>query len=269
MTIRMPSALTVAGSDSGGGAGIQADLATFLALGVHGTTAVTAVTAQNARGITRIHAVPPDVVAEQIRKACAGVRPGAAKTGMLSEEATVRAVASALTAARVTHLVVDPVLASTSGTTLLSVEGLAALREDLLPLATVVTPNLAEAAMLAGRDSRDVGDVAGMREAARVLHDLGPAWVLVKGGHLPGPPIDLLFDGSTFVELEGERIEGPPTHGTGCVLSAAIAAHLARGLAVPEAVVLGKAHVAGAIRYARDLGDGGSVNPAWSLLERP
>lgn len=256
-----PVALTIAGSDSSGGAGIQADLACFLALGVRCASAVTALTAQSVEGIAAIHPVPPAFVGEQIRQACsgAGAPVRAAKTGMLHSAATVAAVAEAVRACSVPNLVVDPVLASTSGTRLLARDGIAGLRTDLLPLASVVTPNLAEAAALAGRP---VDDMAAMHEAARVLHGLGPTWVLVTGGHLTGDPVDLLFDGDVFIELPGPRIARPNTHGTGCVLSAGIAAHLALGLGVPEAVAAAKSHVTGAIRH----GDrAGGPDPAWNL----
>lgn len=258
-----PVVLTVAGSDSGGGAGIQADLATFLALGAQGACAITAVTAQNSRGISAVHPVPPEVVAEQIRQVCTDVAVAAAKTGMLGGARTVEAAAAALAACGAPNLVVDPVLASTTGTPLLSPDGRTALITRLLPLALVVTPNLAEAGVLLGKD---VSDLGGMGEAARALHDLGPRWVLVKGGHLPGAATDVLFGGHELIVLGGDRIDTPHTHGTGCVLSAGIAAYLSRGREVPEAVHLAKAHVTGAIHHAMSVGQGaGSVDPAWNL----
>jgi hydroxymethylpyrimidine/phosphomethylpyrimidine kinase len=264
---RPPVALTVAGSDSSGGAGIQADLATFLAFGVHGACAVTAVTAQDTAGVGAVHAVPAAVVAEQVARACGDLRVAAAKTGMLAQAATVEAVAAALGEAGIRALVVDPVLASTSGTPLLGPGGLPALRDRLLPMALVVTPNLAEASALTGRE---VAGLPGMREAARALHAGGAAWVLVTGGHLAGSAIDLLFDGETFAELPGPRLESPHLHGTGCVLSAAITAGLAGGAAVPEAVQAAKEHVTGAIRHGLDVGRGGGcVGAAWSLRPGP
>jgi hydroxymethylpyrimidine/phosphomethylpyrimidine kinase len=187
---------------------------------------------------------------------------------MLASAATIREVAAAVTASGLRRLVVDPVLVSTSGTRLLEPDGEAALLAELFPLALVVTPNLDEAAALAGREVRDLGE---MREAARVLHRLGPTWVLVTGGHLEGEPSDVLYDGTSFWEFEGERIgggEGPPVHGTGCVLSAAITAHLARGAAVPDAVRMAKDHVAGAIRHARHIGAALCAEPAWNLQRR-
>ena len=255
--------LTIAGSDSAGGAGIQADLATFGAFGIHGTAAVTAVTAQSARGISGIHKVPPDFVAEQVRRVCGDLDVLAVKTGMLCDAPTVAAVALVLRACRIGNLVVDPVLSSTSGTRLLSPEGMATMVAELFPLALVITPNLAEAEALVGGP---VGDAVQMREAARRLHGLGPRWVLVKGGHLPGRPVDVLFGGTDFIELDGGRIDSSNVHGTGCVLSAAIAAHLALGRPVPEAVARAKHHVAGAIAGGKDLGgEAGCVDPAWNL----
>lgn len=257
-----PVVLTVAGSDSGGGAGIQADLACFLALGVQGTSAVTAVTSQNSRGISGVQEMPPAFVAEQIRQVCDDLDVAATKTGMLGSAATIEAVAVALGACGMRRLVIDPVLVATSGTRLLARDAETTLITGLLPLALVVTPNLPEAEALLDAEVRDV---AQMREAARRLHDLGPAWVLVKGGHLEGRPVDVLYDGASFQEFDGARVDGRPVHGTGCVLSAAIVAHLARGASVPDAVGLAKDHVTGAIRHARIVGSGTVANPAWNL----
>jgi hydroxymethylpyrimidine/phosphomethylpyrimidine kinase len=264
----LPAALTIAGSDSGGGAGIQADLACFFALGVHGASAVTALTSQNTRGISGVHEVAAAFVGEQIRHVCADLDVAAAKTGMLASAATIREVASAVTSCGLRNLVIDPVLVSTSGTRLLAHGAEAALVADLFPLALVVTPNLGEAAALAGQEVRNLGQ---MREAARTLHGLGPAWVLVKGGHLEGEPVDVLYDGTSFLEFGGERIGSvgePPVHGTGCVLSAAITAHLTRGASVPDAVRMARDHVTGAIRHARHVGAGSFVEPAWNLQRR-
>lgn len=257
--------LTIAGSDSGGGAGIQADLATFLSLGVHGTTVITAVTAQNDSGISGVHPVPPAFVAEQISTVCAGFDVAAAKTGMLASAETVRAVAEAVQAASIANLVVDPVLASTSGTCLLGPAGTRALVEQLLPLALVVTPNLAEAAALTGRP---VTGLAEMRAAAGVLLERGASWVLVTGGHLPDRcrAIDVLAGPGGVTELDAERIDSVTTHGTGCVLSAAIAANLAWGHPVPDAVATAKQHVTGAIRNGVQTGlDRGHADGAWRL----
>jgi hydroxymethylpyrimidine/phosphomethylpyrimidine kinase len=270
VTRRPLVALTIAGSDPSGGAGVQADLACFLALGVHGASALTALTAQSARGISGVHEVPPDFVGEQIRRVCGDLDVGAAKTGMLAGAETVAAVARAVAGCGLRNLVVDPVMVSSGGTRLLAPEAVAVLLAELFPLALIVTPNLAEAEALTGAEVRDR---AGMRAAARALHARGPRWVLVTGGHLVGPAVDVLFDGESFIELEAERIAGPAErpdlqdlHGTGCVLSAAIAAHLARGASVPDAVAAAKAHATGAIAHGLDFGAAGAcVDPAWSL----
>jgi hydroxymethylpyrimidine/phosphomethylpyrimidine kinase len=261
----LPVAMTIAGSDSGGGAGIQADLACFLALGVHGTSAVTAVTSQTTQGISGVQEMEAVFVGEQIRHVCADLPVAAAKTGMLASAATIREVAAAVTSCGLRQLVVDPVLVSTSGTRLLRLDAEATLVAEMFPQALLVTPNLDEAAALTGHEVRDL---AQMREAARILHRLGPAWVLLKGGHLEGKPVDLLYDGTSFLEFGGERVGSPgdpPVHGTGCVLSAAITAHLARGASVPDAVRMAKDHVTGAIRHARRVGAGVCAEPAWNL----
>lgn len=263
MKVPPPVALTIAGSDSGGGAGIHADLATFRAFGVHGASALTAVTAQNTRGVSGIHTVPPEFVAQQIHTVCHDLPVAAAKTGMLAGPATVEAVADAVAGAGLGRLVVDPIRAATTGTPLLAHQAREALLARLIPLAAVVTPNLDEAEWLLEARVRTVEE---MRAAAAALHALGPAWVLVKGGHLAGPAVDVLFDGSTFTELEAERIASPHVHGTGCVLSAAITALLAGGTPVPEAVGRAKLHVSEAIRHAVELGEGGGwVDAAWNL----
>jgi hydroxymethylpyrimidine/phosphomethylpyrimidine kinase len=225
---------------------------------------VTAVTAQNSRGVSGIHEVPPPFVAEQIRQVCGDLAVAAAKTGMLVSAPTIRAVAAAVAAHGLDRLVVDPVLVSTSGTRLLARDAEQALTTDLFPMALVVTPNLDEAEALLHCEGA-VRDVAQMREAARRLQGMGPGWVLVKGGHLVGEPVDVLFDGSSFLEFGGERVDTPSVHATGCVLSAAIAAHLARGASVPDAVGMAKDHVAGAIRHARRIGAGLAADPAWNL----
>ncbi|MGQ0679078.1 MAG: bifunctional hydroxymethylpyrimidine kinase/phosphomethylpyrimidine kinase [Actinomycetota bacterium] len=260
--MRVPAALSIAGSDSGGGAGIQADLKTFLALGVHGTSAITALTAQNTMGVSAVHEVPGAFVREQIRQVATDFDLAAAKTGMLSSAGIVEATAAALRDFAISNLVVDPVFVSKNNDVLLSAEGIKAILRELVPLATVLTPNLSEAAALAGVS---VEGPEGMREAARILHGRGAAHVLVKGGHLPGEALDLLFDGQDFYEYRAERFESKNTHGTGCTLSAAIAASLARGLAVPDAVGKAKAFVTGAIRHGLRVGHGfGPTNHGWN-----
>ncbi len=231
-----PRALTVAGSDSSAGAGVQADLQTFSLLGVLGSCAVTAVTAQDSRRVRGIVAVAPRLVGAQIEAVLADGTVAAAKTGMLANAAIVRKVARALLDARIPNLVVDPVLISTSGSRLLDVPGERALRDHLLPLARLVTPNLAEAAALSGIEVRDL---AAAREAGRAILRLGARAVLVKGGHLAGEPIDLLVEPRRVREIPGRRIPWD-AHGTGCVLSAAIAAGLALGQGLEGAVRSGK-----------------------------
>lgn len=265
--LRVPSALSIAGSDSGGGAGIQADLKTFLALGVHGMSAVCAVTAQNTRGVWAVHQVPAELVREQISQVATDLPIDAAKTGMLASAAIVEAVSAAVVDLQIPNLVVDPVLASSSADVLLCEAGIRTLIHSLLPLATVLTPNLHEAGVLAGIEVRSLEQ---MREAARILHAFGPRNVLVKGGHLDTAATDVLYDGSQILEIRGERIASRNTHGTGCTLSAAVAAYLAKGLAVREAVTLAKTYVTGAIRHGLDLGEGcGPVNHGWTCTMRP
>lgn len=263
-----PRALSIAGSDSGGGAGIQADLKTFSALGVFGTTAITAVTVQNTKGVAGYEALSPQIVADQIRAVVTDIGVDAAKSGMLASAAIVEAAAEAIAETRVPNLVVDPVFLSKHGHPLLPDDAVGAIRSRILPLATLVTPNLPEAAGLAGFrvDTRDL-----MEDAAEAILAMGPAAVLVKGGHLEDArgADDVFFDGSELTWIEGERIETPNTHGTGCVLSSAIAAHLARGSSLLDAVRLGKVFVTEAIRHALPIGQGiGPVDPLFGIAPR-
>jgi hydroxymethylpyrimidine/phosphomethylpyrimidine kinase len=258
--------LTIAGSDSGGGAGIQADLKVFLALGCHGMSALTALTAQNTVEVAEILPVPPEFVVAQIDAVATDIGIDAAKTGMLASAAIVETVASAVSAHNIDKLVVDPVFVSKHRDRLLAEDAVGALRTRLLPLALVVTPNLLEASALLG--GGDIASVQDMKEAARALGNLGPRAVLLKGGHLPGDEaVDVLWtpDGST--ELSGPRFATQDTHGTGCTLSAAITAYLARGDELSDAIRRGKEFVSGAIRRSIRLGKGyGPVNPGWDLL---
>src|SRR5581483_3629853 len=199
------TALTIAGSDSGGGAGLQADLKTFLACRVHGMSAITAVTVQNSLGVSGFYELPPHAVAEQIESVATDIGVGAAKTGMLASAPIMAAIAETVGRLRIAPFVVDPVAASQHGDPLLQPDALAALREVIVPLATLVTPNLGEVRLLAGVEVRSVAD---MKDAARALHDLGPQWVLVKGGHLPGgDAVDLLYDGGSFLEYPAARTD--------------------------------------------------------------
>jgi hydroxymethylpyrimidine/phosphomethylpyrimidine kinase len=257
-----PRVLTVAGSDSGGGAGIQADLKTMLAFGVHGMTALTAITAQNSQGVTGAWELPAEAVRAQIAAVLGDIGVDAVKTGMLSSATLVETVASALTGLDV-PLVVDPVAVSKHGDRLLAESAVEAVRTRLLPLATVVTPNLDEVRLLTGLD---VLDEAGMRDAAKALLDLGPRWVLVKGGHLndSAEAVDILTDGTMVQELRGPRFDNRHTHGTGCTLSAAIASGLAQGLDVPAAVGAAKDYISGAVAAGFALGSGiGPVDHGW------
>ncbi|MEO8889626.1 MAG: bifunctional hydroxymethylpyrimidine kinase/phosphomethylpyrimidine kinase [Jatrophihabitantaceae bacterium] len=263
-----PTALTIAGSDSGGGAGVQADLKTFLACHVHGMSAITAVTVQNSLGVSGFYELPPHAVAEQIESVATDIGVGAAKTGMLASAAIMDAVAATVTRLGITPFVVDPVAASQHGDPLLRPDALAALRELIIPIATLITPNLGEVALLTGIEVRVRAD---MDAAAHALHALGPAWVLVKGGHLAdADAVDVLFDGADFLEFRAPRHESAHTHGSGDTLAAAITAGLARGLDVPTAVGLGKRFITGAVAGSFPLGAGlGPVGHFWRVRDWP
>ena len=260
----MRTALTIAGSDSGGGAGIQADLKTFAAHGVFGTSAVTAVTAQNTLGVTQFQALSADLVTAQIEAVVSDIGADAAKTGMLANAAIVEAVAAAVEALEIPWLVVDPVMIAKSGDRLVDDEALGAMKTELLRRAFVVTPNIPEAETLAGIA---IDGAESRREAAKRIHALGARNVIVKGGHADSADIvDLLFDGQHFSEFRGERVPGSHTHGTGCTFAAAITAHLALGVTLAEAIPLAQQYVAGAIRSAPGLGKGhGPMDHFWSL----
>jgi len=249
----VPTALTIAGSDSGGGAGIQADLKTFSAFRVFGMSVLTALTAQNSVGVHGVHNVPPEFVAQQIDVVLDDFGADAVKVGMLSTAPIVRAVAARLRAHAPRRIVVDPVMIAKSGDPLLQPDARDALVREMLPLATVVTPNLHEAAALAGISVETEQE---MEEAARRIHALGPRHVLVKGGHLKDSATDLLWDGKEMVRYTAPRIDSPNTHGTGCTYSSAIAAGLALGEPLPEAVRRAKAYVTAAIREGFQAGHG-------------
>lgn len=257
-----PCVLSVAGSDSCGGAGIQADLKTMLACGVHGMSAVVAVTAQNSLGVQGFWELPPEAVRAQLRSVLSDVPVRAVKTGMLASAATVEVVAQELSVGP-RPLVVDPVAVSKHGDALLTPGTVEAVRANLLPLATVVTPNLDEAELLTGVKA---ADERGMLAAARAISGFGSRWVLIKGGHLAGDPVDLLFDGERTWRFPGERLDLRHTHGTGCTLASAIAARLAHGDDVPAAVAAAKVYVTGAIRSGFPIGAGiGPVDHGWRL----
>jgi hydroxymethylpyrimidine kinase/phosphomethylpyrimidine kinase len=259
--VRLPVALTIAGSDSGGGAGIQADLKTFAALGVHGASALTAITAQSTRGVSAVLELPLDLVRAQIDEVVLDLEPAAAKTGMLSSAPIIDVVAAAVEEHGLEALVVDPVMVAKGGARLLREDAVDELRSRLVPLAAVLTPNLPEAEVLLGRSiaSRDERE-----RAARDLVALGCRAAVVKGGHAEGDADDVFFDGRELAWLPGARVPTANTHGSGCAFSAAIAAGLAKGLPVDRAVAEAKAFIAGAIEHALEVGHGhGPVNPMW------
>jgi len=249
----IPKALTIAGSDSGGGAGIQADLKTFSAFRVFGMSVITAVTAQNSLGVQGVENLPPAFVAQQLRSVLEDFGADAAKCGMLSTAPIIEAVAAGLTERRIEKLVVDPVMVAKSGDRLLEPDARAALADRILPLALLVTPNLPEAEVLAGMRVAEPED---MEEAARRIHTMGPRYVLVKGGHLKGDATDLLWNGRDFTRFSMPRIDSQNTHGTGCTFSAAIVAGLARGQALGDAIRSAKAYVTRAIREGFQAGRG-------------
>jgi hydroxymethylpyrimidine/phosphomethylpyrimidine kinase len=251
----MYKALTIAGSDSGGGAGIQADLKTFMAHGVYGASVITGITAQNTCGVRAVELLAPELVAAQIDAVLEDIGAHAIKTGMLGSAMIIEMVAAKLTHYDVQQLVVDPVMVAKSGDRLLAEDAVTALRERLLPLALIVTPNLPEAAVLLNRHVEQEHD---MEQAVRDLHALGSRYVLLKGGHLAGDPVDLLYDGRRCIELRSARIPTQHTHGTGCTYAAAITALLARGFAVEQAVREARAYLVGAIERAEAVGAGQS-----------
>ena len=255
----MRRALTIAGSDSGGGAGIQADLKTFTAFQVYGLSVLTAITAQNTLGVQGVETLPPDFVTLQIRSVLSDIGADAGKTGMLATNEIVAAVAEGVREFQLPNLVVDPVMVSATGHRLLDEDAVEAVKTLLFPLATVVTPNLDEATILWGEKVKDLN---GMKEAAKAIKALGPRYVLVKGGHLSGPKIlDVLYDGKRFEVWDTPKIPTEHTHGSGCTISAAIAAGLAKGHEVKEAVDTAQRYIHAAIRTAVKIGKGkGPVN---------
>lgn len=248
----MKRVLTIAGSDSGGGAGIQADLKTFAARGVFGMSVLTALTAQNTLGVQGVFEIPPDFVGKQIDSVAQDIGVDAVKTGMLSSSPIVSIVAAKIREHHLTPLVVDPVMVAKGGDALLHEEARDALIRQLLPLATVVTPNLPEARVLCGFEITNLDD---MRRAAEIIYKLGPRNVVVKGGHLPdsSDAIDLLYNGDTFQEFRAPRMDTENTHGTGCTFASAIAAELAKGYAVVEAVGNAKDYLTRVLRASLDL----------------
>jgi hydroxymethylpyrimidine/phosphomethylpyrimidine kinase len=258
----MRTVLTIAGSDSGAGAGIQADLKTCAALGVYGTSAITAITAQNTVGVAAAFLLPSDIVTAQIEAVAGDIEIHATKTGMLGTAAIVEAVAAAIEEIDLPMVVVDPVMVAKSGDRLVDEDGVRAMCAELLPRALLVTPNIPEAEILSGVQ---IGSLADAREAARRIRDIGGSAVIVKGGHAQGDEIiDLLFEDDRFVEFPVRRIATRNTHGTGCTFASAIAAHLALGHALSDATARAQAYVAGAIRHGLNIGKGhGPLDHFW------
>lgn len=250
---KIARALTIAGSDSSSGAGIQLDLKVFERLGVYGLSAVTAVTAQNTRGVQKIHKVPPRIITAQMDSVVRDIGVDACKIGMLYHATAVEAVAERIARREIPSVVLDPVLTAKDGTYLLTGRGIPRMKRRLIPATLVVTPNVPEAEILAKMTIRSMDD---MKQAAAAIQGLGCRYVLIKGGHLEGNPVDLLFDGETYTELPGVRVEGAPVHGTGCAFSSALTARIALGDNVPEAARFAKEFVAELIQSAVKLGKG-------------
>jgi len=263
----IPIALTIAGSDSSGGAGIQADLKTFSALGVYGASVITALTAQNTQGVSAIHCVPGDFIAAQLDAVFADLDIKAVKIGMIASTGAALAVARKLETLRGVPIVLDPVMVATSGDPLLDADAEQALRNRLIPLANIITPNLEEAARLLG-DAESASDEAGMRDQASRLQELGPGAVLVKGGHGAGAQaVDILIHGERETRLASPRVETGNIHGTGCTLSSAIAAGLARDMTLEQACTRAKAYLAGALEAAGQLQVGQGAGPVHHFHE--
>ncbi|PWK13077.1 bifunctional hydroxymethylpyrimidine kinase/phosphomethylpyrimidine kinase [Tumebacillus permanentifrigoris] len=259
-------ALTIAGSDSGGGAGIQADLKTFTVLGAYGMSALTAITAQNTLGVHGIYNLPLEAIEQQIDAVATDLGIDAVKTGMLSQVPIIETVARKIKQHNIPNLVVDPVMVAKGGAKLLENDSQQAMIEWLLPLATVVTPNLPEAEVLTNREVKTIQD---MKEAARRIHNFGAKYVVVKGGHLEGgDALDILFDGQTFEQFVSPRHETKHTHGTGCTFSAAITAELAKGTPIREAVAIAKEFITCAIRDTLGLGTGHGPTNHWAYSNR-
>ena len=260
-------ALTIAGSDSGGGAGIQADLKTFAAHGVYGTSALTAITSQNTRGVTDVLELPASLIESQIDAVITDIGADVVKTGMLSSSTIIEIVAAKARQYSLDALVVDPVMVAKGGDRLLRDDAVDALRSLLVPIAMVMTPNIPEAETLLGVKIETLEDA---KEAAQALVGMGARAVVVKGGHLKGPPTDILYDGEEFRAYTSRRIETTSTHGTGCTFASATAANLAKGLPLRQAVSLAKSYVTSAIRMAQPIGRGhGPLNHFYMLKEPP
>ena len=259
----MKTALTIAGSDSSGGAGIQADIKTMTANGVYAMSAVTALTAQNTTGVTSIMESTPEFLREQIRAVVTDIFPDAVKVGMVSSSALIQVIADSIKEFNLKNIVVDPVMVATSGAKLISDDAIETLKKSLLPLATLITPNIPEAEILSGMN---IGTKDDIQNCAKAIYEKYGCRVLLKGGHSVNDANDLLYDGVNFVWYEGRRINNPNTHGTGCTLSSAIAANLAKDFSLDEAVRRAKGYISGALEAMLDLGAGsGPLNHAFNL----
>lgn len=256
--------LTIAGSDSGGGAGIQADLKTFTALKAHGMSAITALTAQNTQGVHAVEAVSPDFVRQQIDAVIPDIGVNAVKSGMLANAEIVQVVSDSLERYNITGYILDPVMLSESGQELLSPEGVEAMKTLLFPKALLITPNIAEAEALTGMRIQSQED---MEQAALALYEMGPGYVLVTGGHLGGAQaVDVLYDGIGIHPFVADKIDAPNNHGTGCTFSAAITAYCAKGFEMGESIAKAKYFVHNALMFGLDIGKGpGSVNHFWNV----
>ncbi len=249
----IPRALTIAGSDSSGGAGIQADLKVFNSMGVYGMSAITALTAQNTMGVRRVDVMEKEMVQAQIDACLEDIGADSVKTGMLANSQLVKIVRERISYYQVKNLVIDPVMISKTGVYLLEEEARNSLKEELLPLSHIITPNIFEAEELTGLKVKTLAEMA---DAARALHELGASWVVIKGGHLKGDPLDLVYNGKEFFELTGKRVVTKNTHGTGCSYSAAITAGLAQGLAPMEAIKQAKKFIEWGIANSHEVGSG-------------
>lgn len=262
---KIKTVLTIAGSDSSGGAGIQADLKTMLANGVYGMSAITALTAQNTMGVTAISEVTPEFLGQQIDAVFTDIFPDAVKTGMVANAKLIEVIAERLSLYKVGNIVVDPVMIATSGARLISEEAIAVLKEKLLPMATVITPNIPEAEVLSGIK---ISDKADMKKSADLINKTYGCAVLLKGGHSINDANDLLYENGEMMWFEGVRIDNPNTHGTGCTLSSAIASNLAKGYDLTQSVRLAKEYISGALSAMLDLGKGsGPLNHAYLFFK--
>jgi hydroxymethylpyrimidine/phosphomethylpyrimidine kinase len=252
-TGKVKVALTIAGSDSSGGAGIQADLKVFADLGVYGVSAITAVTAQNSLGVQKVNKVPPRIVAAQIDSVTRDIGVDSCKIGMLYSQEVVSLVAERIERRNIPNVVLDPIVFAKDGTRLLHARAVQRMKRYLIPKCTLVMPNLAEAGILSGRE---VTSIDNAKDAARAIFDLGTKFVLIKGGHFADEPVDLLFDGTDFMEFHGKRVQDKNLHGTGCILSAAIAARLASGDNIPDAVGFAKDFITQALKNSIKFGIG-------------